>query len=474
MIVQLPRFVWASLATLGICSCASPEAQPLDPRKSEAEFRARTLEDPGLRRFAEANQVAKPAPFPPAAWDLGALTLAAFYYQPELDLARARLGQARAAGVTAGMWPNPVAGVNVENVTNAAAGVKPWIYGFSLSVPLDTLWKRGYKVEEAERRGDAALLALAEAGWRVRGRLRAALAEHLFALRDLELRRLEEEVRVDVVAALERRLSLGEIFRLDVDAGQGELSNARLAVHTAEGRVAESRAALAAAVGVPHSALKGKTFAWPELESPPPLASLSLESAQSAGLLNRIDLQGLFAEYAAAEAGLKREVASRYPDVSIGPGLLNDQGDKKLTLGLSITLPVFNQNEGPIAEADARRMEVAARFYQVQASAIGEVESASERYVAALAELGEAEKTLAMIERREQATRRAIELKELDKTALTGLRLERVQARTSRLGALKHAQDAFGALEDAVQRPLGHGSPVPVPGSSSPREEEKR
>jgi cobalt-zinc-cadmium efflux system outer membrane protein len=468
--VRIARFLVAA----GILGCAHPEPQPLDPQKSETEFRARTLEDPGLRRFMESNPGATAAPVPADSWDLNALTLAAFYYQPELDLARARLGQARAAGVTAGMWPNPVAGFNLEKVTNAAAGVKPWIYGFSLSLPLDTLWKRGYKIEESERLGEAALLALAEAGWRVRSRVRAALAEHLFALRELDLRRLEEVVRVEVVAALERKLALGEIFRLDVDAAQGELSNARLAIHTAEGRAAESRAQLAGALGVPHSALKGKSFAWPGLESPPSLASLSLETAQKTGLLNRIDLRGLLAEYDAAEAVLKREVAGRYPDVSLGPGLLNDQGDKKFTLGLSFTLPVLNQNEGPIAEADARRKEVAARFYQMQAAAIGDVEVASERYQAALAELGEAEKTLGTIDRREKATQRAIDLKELDRTALTGLRLERVQARASRLGALKRAQDALGSLEDAVQRPLGPGGAAPEPGSLNPREEGKQ
>lgn len=459
---------------LGFLGCAHPEPEPLDPRKSEAEFRARTLEDDGLRRFIEANSGFNTSPFPPASWDLGALTDVAFYYQPELDLARARLGQARAAGITAGMYPNPVAAFNLENVTNAAAGVKPWIYGFSLSLPLDTLWKRGYKIDEAERQGDAALLALAETGWRVRSRVRAALSEHLFALRDLDLRRLEEAVRIEIVSALERKLALGEIFRLDVDAAQGELSTARIAIHTAEGRVSEGRALLAGALGVPHAALKGKSFAWPGLESPPPLASLSLETAQTAGLLNRIDLRGLLAEYEAAEASLKREVASRYPDVSIGPGFLSDQGDKKFTLGLSFTIPILNQNEGPIAEADARRKQVAARFYQLQATAIGEVESASERYQTALAELDEAEKTLASIDRREKATQRAIELKELDKTALAGLRLERVQARAARLGALKRAQDALGSLEDAVQRPLGAGRAVPEPGPVNPRDEGKK
>lgn len=465
------RIVVSGLAALALWGCSAPEPHPLDPGKSEAEFRARTLEDEGLRRFVDAGPGAVAGAFPPASWDLDALTLVAFYYQPELDVARARLGQAKAAGLTAGMWPNPVAGLNVEKVTNAAAGVKPWIYGFSLSLPVDALWKRGYKVEEADRQGDAALLALAEAGWRVRSRVRASLVEHLFALRDLELRRFEETVRVEIVAALERKLVLGDIFRLDVDAAQGELSTSRVAVRSAEGRVGETRAALAAALGVPHAALRGKTFVWTDVEHPPPLQQLPLEAVQTAGLLNRLDLQGLLAEYAAAEAGLRRELANRYPDLTLGPGYLNDQGDKKFTLGLSFTLPVFNQNEGPIAEADARRKEIAARFSRLQAVAVGDVEAASERYQTALAELEEAEKALAAVDRREKATRRAIELQDLDKTALSGLRLQRVLAQTSKLDAIKHAQDALGTLEDAVQRPLLPGRVPPLPGVSSPREE---
>jgi outer membrane protein TolC len=472
--VKIVRWVGAALAAAAAWGCAGPGPEPLDPGKSEAEFRSRTLEDEGLRLFVLRNRKAEPAAFPPPAWDLAWLTLAAFYYHPDLDVARARLGQARAAGVTAGMWPNPTLGFDFEKVTNPAAGVNPWVYGFNLSVPVDTLWKRGYKVEEAERQADAALLGLAEAGWRTRSRVRAALADHLLALRELELRRLEEEVRVEVVSALERKLALGDIFRLDVDAAQGELSNARLAIHSAQGRVAESRATLAAALGVPAAALKGKTFVWPDLDRFPTLGSLDLSSAQTAGLLNRIDLRALLAEYAAAEAGLRRELAGRYPDISLAPGLLSDQGDRKVTLGLSVTLPLLNQNGGPIAEADARRHEIAARFHQLQAAVIGDVDLASERYETALRELGEAEKTLATIDRREKATRRAIELKDLDKTALVGLRLERVQAQAARLGAVRRAQEALGALEDAVERPLGTESEPPTPGTASPREDSKR
>ena len=462
--------VATGIAAMVLSGCAGVEPEPLDPVKSEAEFRARSLEDAGLRRFIESNRPAAAEAVPSAAWGLEALTLVAFYYHADLDLARARLGQARAAGITAGMWPNPVAGIDLEKVTNPAAGVTPWIYGFNLSIPIDALWKRGFKVEEGEHLSRAAVLGLAQAGWQARSRVRAALADHLLALRELELRRQDAGVRVDVVSSLERKLALGDIFRLDVDQAQGDLSGARLAIHTAEGRVAETRSLLASALGVPAAALRGKTFAWPDLDRFPALASLGLDTAQTAGLLNRLDLRGLLEEYAAAEAGLRKELANRYPDLSLSPGFLSDQGDRKFTLGLSFTIPVLNQNGGPIAEAEAKRREIAARFHQLQAAVIGDVDLGGERYQTALAELGEAEKTLVTIDRREKATQRAIELKDLDKTSLTGLRLERVQAELARLGAIKRAHDALGSLEDAVQRPLGSGSLPPEPGESSPRE----
>jgi outer membrane protein TolC len=457
------------LASFG---CAGSEPEPFDAKKNEADFRARSLQDPGLARFIAANPEAKPDAFPPARWDLRTLTFVAFYFHPDLDLARARLAQAQAGRVTAGMWPNPVAGFELSKVTNVESGLSPWVYGVNLSVPIDTLWKRGYKIEEAERGIEGAQLQLAETGWRVRSRVRAALADHLFFLRERDLRKEEEAARSRTVAALSRKLALGDIFRLDVDQAEGELHAARLSIHTAEGKVAESRMVLASALGLPGSALRDLSFSWPDLENPPSEKSLSMETALLPGLLNRLDLQGLLAEYAAALAALQREWAGRYPDVSLGPGYTYDQGQKKLNLGLSVTLPIFNQNEGPIAEAEARRKEIAARFSVLQAGAMGELETAQERYRAALAELGEAAKSLEIIARRETAVKRAVDLGDLDPTALVGLRLERVQVEESRLGSLRHAEEALGALEDAVQRPLGLRAAPPKPDSRNPREGE--
>jgi cobalt-zinc-cadmium efflux system outer membrane protein len=454
------------LASLG---CAGSDPEPLNPQKNEADFRARSLQDPGLARFMKENPEARAAVFPPARWDLRSLTFVAFYFHPDLDLARARLAQAQAGRVTAGQWPNPVAAFDLSKVTNVEPGIKPWVYGVNLSVPIDTLWKRGYRIEEADRGIEGAQLQLAETGWRVRSRVRGALSDHLFFLRELELRKEEEAARSRTVVALERKLALGDIFRLDVDAAQGELHAARVSIHTAEGKVAESRMVLASALGLPGTALRGVPFEWPELETPPDEEGLSIKTALLPGLLNRLDLQALLAEYASALTALKREWASRYPDISLGPGYTYDQGQRKLNLGLSMTLPIFNQNEGPIAEAEARRKEIAARFAVLQSGVMGELETALERYRAAQAELAESRKTLDLLARREASLRRAVELGDLDPTALLGLRLERVQAEESRLGSLRHAEEALGALEDALERPLGSRSGSPAPEPETPR-----
>src|SRR5262245_7065142 len=128
----------ALIVLSALWGCAGPEPQPLDPVKSEAEFRSRTLDDPGLKRFAESNGISKA--FPPSPWDLPSLTLVAFYFNPDLDVARARLVQGRAGVMTAGMWPNPTLGATLEKAYKVEPGLTPWVYAFNLSVPLDALW----------------------------------------------------------------------------------------------------------------------------------------------------------------------------------------------------------------------------------------------------------------------------------------------------------------------------------------------
>ena len=81
---------------------------------------------------------------------------------------------------------------------------------------------------------------------------------------------------------------------------------------------------------------------------------------------------------------MQLEIAKQYPDVHLNPGYELDQTDNKWTLGLTVDLPLLNQNQGGIAEAKAKRAQAAAHFLSVQANAISEIDNALAGYDAAL------------------------------------------------------------------------------------------
>jgi outer membrane protein TolC len=451
------------LLVFALAGCSGLDPQPLDPVRSEQEFRARRLDDPSLTSYLQSHGET------PETWNLERLTLAAFYYHPDLDVARARLAGDRGGETTAGSWPNPTLNADLEKVMgNPGAGVSPWVYGFNLQMPLDFLWKRGYRVDEARARTVAGRFELAEVAWQVRRRLRTALLDEVLARREVELRQAELSLRSALSTTASRLLSVGEASRLEADRARAELAAARVALDEVQGRAAATRAVLASAIGVPVRALETVSVEWPGVDA---LPAVSIESLQQVGLLNRLDVRRGLAEYAAAEAALGLELVKRYPDVTLGPGYLFDQGDRKFTVGLSISLPIFNQNAGPIAEAEARRKEAAARFLAIQARAIGEFEEAAARYRANLRQLASLKDATDATARRLEGVRRAVELGEADRVTLLGLQLERAIVEFARFDALRRAQEALGALEDALQHPVGSEFHIP---ESSPRLEEKK
>jgi outer membrane protein, heavy metal efflux system len=420
------------------------------------------MAEPGLQAYVQKNFGHAVSPWPPKTWDLRTLSLAALYFNPAIETARARLANAEAAVVTAGARPNPA-------VSIAPGFPSPYLFNLDLAVPIETAGKRGHRIQSARSLDQAAQLDLADAAWRVRSGVRVALVNCLLASRNLDSLRSEEEFRREQASILEQRLAVGEISRPEVDLARIELSKMRLVIAAAEGRVSESNAALAASIAIPVGALQGIDFSWTDLDSPPSAESLSSAVIQQDAVLNRLDVRRSLAQYAAAEAELQLEISKQYPDFQIGPGYTYEERNSFFTIGFSTTLPVFNRNQGPIAEAEARRTEAAAAFLAKQAQVVAESEEALALYTAALKELAEADQSLRTLQDAQlQTMHQAIHLGEEDRLALNGMQIDiSVLART-RLDALARAQGALGELEDAVQCPLDPGDVFPADPESSP------
>jgi outer membrane protein TolC len=430
--------------------------QPLSPAETASSLAARILNDPGLRQFAEQNLGQTLDAWPPKAWDLRLLTLAAFYFSPTLETARARAAAAEAVILTAGAHPNPT-------ITLTPGVPSPYLLGFDFQMPIETAGKRGYRLEKARNLSEAAKLDVAETAWKVRSGVRAALLDHFTAVRNLALLRSEEEMRTQQITLLAQRLQVGDIARPELGAGRLALVETQIAIHAAEGRIGETRAALAAAIGIPVSGIQSVQLSWSDFEEPPSEQSLSPKLVQAEAVLNRLDVRRALIEYAAAEAALQVEIAKQYPDFQIGPGYQLEERNSFFTVGLAVTLPIRNRNQGPIAEAEARRKEAAARFLSAQAQVIAQSDVALARYGAAVRELGEARESLTRLQgEREQMTTRAVQIGEFDRLALNGVMLERSAVAQAWFGALVRAQQALGELEDAVERPLAPGDMPPL------------
>lgn len=454
------------------CATRKYQAQPISPPQTAAAFEARTLDSPGLKEFVEANRQVQD-PWPPPAWDLGFLTLAAFYYHPDLDVARAQIRSAEAAVITAGTRPNPSLNV-ASGPANFPEGI-PWTFAFDLALPVETARRRQLRVDQAKQLTEVARLQLAETAWQVRARLRGVLLEHLLAQRQLQLLHGEQAVRSGILGLVERRVAAGEAANPDGQAARIDLANLSLEIQSAERQVEQTRAALAEAIGVPVAALEGISLSWPALEHPPGVQSLSPAEIQREAVLNRIDLRRSLAEYAAAEAGLRLEIAQQHPGFQWGPAYEFAEGASRFLLGAGMPLPIFNRNQGPIAEAEARRKETASRFLALQAEVIGESQRALAGYRASLVKLDEATKSLVRLQsEKENMVRVSFAAGESDALVLRQAQAEGYTAQRAWWDALHTAETALGDLENAVQRPLGPGEAYPEPSAySSPSGRQK-
>ena len=455
-----------------VAGCANEPPAALSPAANAAALEARSLADPRLRQFIAA-ELGHGAPADGTPWGLARLTLAALYYHPDLDIARARLAAAGAAVETARQLPNPTLNLAAVLGTGGAAlpaGAAPLTIGPVIDFVIETAGKRGYRTARATHLAAAARAEVTEAAWQVRGRVRAALADVWAAHGRLALLRRRLAVQDALVGLLETRLAAGAASAPDV--ARERIRRARLALSLRDGEraLADARARLAAAVAVPAEALDRVALSFDAFDRATALpAPAALGALRRQALTGRSDVKAALARYAAAQSALQLAIAGRYPDVTLGPGYEYDFGVDKYLFGPSLMLPIFNQNEGPIAEAAAARREAAARFTALQAGIIAAIDRAAADYRAAGAALATADSLAGDAGRREEQVRRAFAAGAVDRPALLAAELEAAAARRSQFAASVEEVKARGSLEDALQQPLfGPAAAFPASADAAP------
>lgn len=459
----------ALAAAVLLQGCRSIAPAPLAPEQSAAALVARTLDDPGLRAFIEANLEPPPGTWPPPRWDLATLTLAALYYQPGLDVSRARWARVEAGVETASGRPNPVLTLAPEFSSNPEQGLSPWLATIHLDWTIETAGKRGHRIDRARALSGAERYVVAGEAWRVRGSVRTALLD--LAVARARAAGLADEVSAqqELVSLLEERVRAGAASFSDLTQPRLASIQASADRADAERQQRDALARLAEAVGVPSRALEAVELDFSLESEGAPLLELDESDAKRAALLGRPDLLGELARYAAAEAALELELARQYPDLHLGSGYQLDQGQNKWAIGATVELPLLNRNQGPIAEAEAAREEAAAQFVALQASVLAQVERALANRRGASEQVSRLDALVTERNAQLERARSALALGAFDRPSVVSAQAELARGRVALVEARAQLQRALGDLEAAVQGPLVRPEAVerserPLPG----------
>ncbi len=297
---------------------------------------------------------------------------------------------------------------------------------------------------------EAACFRVSSRAWAARSRVRASMLELYGAQDNIRLLETEQRLHDEVIKKLTAQMEAGDASPFEQTQARLGLNRTRLALQDAQRIAATGEAKLAAAVGVPLSAIRAVKLDFSNFTR---LPEAGAGTSRRRALTQRADLMALLADYAATESALRLEIARQYPDLRLNPGYDYNQGQNRWQLGFNLELPV-NRNLGPIAQAAARRKTAEARFLAQQSVIQGELDIALADYQASRAKATTAAQLAKEAATAADTTKRMIEAGDVSPLEFTRRQIEASAADLGLMAARMEAQTAAGSLEDAMQAPL--------------------
>lgn len=342
------------MAMLGACAHPQPYvAVPVHPEHTVTEREARGL-----------------APKPSGqAWSDADLMRAALASNPRIAEAQARYRTTLAAAKTARQKPALTLTLTAEYANESPH----WGYGAAADIPVDAGLRRNERVTTADLQALSAWYDYVDVVWSVSAALQKARLDRQGAELEIAVAQHAADLRRQRLAVLERRIAAGQDARGVGLTAQAELIAAEHKVIDAQARREAAVQALAAALAVNPSTVRGILLASPG----PATGSGDLAGWRRDAALTRAEVLKAIADYDLAESALRLEVAKQYPEVRLGPAYMYDHGVSKLPFTLSLVLPPPDRNRRAIEQAEASRAAAGRSLEAVQAQVLARVDTAA-------------------------------------------------------------------------------------------------
>ena len=450
----------AAIFIITVSGCATDkfDNRPIAISKISNNLLTKSLTTDDLRACTTKHPPKDSVDWPPSEWSLNSMTTAAFCMNIDIQAARLKLDIAIAAVTTAAQRPNPVVQLPLQKTLKPSTGQSPWSLGLALDFPIETAGKRDLRMLVANDNVAAAQLNISRVSWAVRSQLRLLLLSLWFSEERTKLLQKQVEIEERLEQLIEHRSVVGYASTFEVSQQWHALVQARKNIAGNLQDVDSVKIKIASLVGVRTSAFGLTPFNVREfgnLRAIPPDEKTRLSVLQ-----NRADVLSSLVDYESSQSALQLEVAKQYPDLHLGPGYTLDQGSRKIGLTFSgLELPLFNQNQGAIAEARGRRLEAESKVKKMVETAFLETDLATKAYDASIIAFNYAQTQYSFAGRRLAAAHASLFSGEDDQISVLSAEKSKVDSELNLLDAILQIQHAIGQIEDAMQHPLHE--PIP-------------
>jgi len=327
-----------------------------------AESVDRALAPPAAQALKARAESLKHPMLPPVVVDLehglspDAAAVIAVLVNPSLRAVRDKRALADAQLLQAGLLPNPQLVASLEPVTGGATAGTYTAYSYGATWDLNGLITRRAKLDSARANRSAVALDVAWQEWQVAQAAKLAV----FSLASLqEQEALSQEVKdrlAENLAVVRKAAQTGLMSALDLAAAETANNEAQASLVEIRKQLRQGQLMLNQALGEPPQTVMPlrKDITLPShLELPAEQDILSgLEE-------RRLDLAGLREGYESQEADVRVAILGQFPKINLGVSQARDTGNVvSLPMTVTIDLPIFDRNQGVIAEERATRRQL--------------------------------------------------------------------------------------------------------------------
>jgi len=298
-----------------------------------------------------AASAAGPEPTPPLRWSDVA---AAVDRHPLLREAVARARGAAGAAAAAGALPNPVLGLSAGEGRPRDGGASRREWGYSLELPLEFLATRGPRVAAARATEEGVRQDAMQVRAQVTRELRRTFVALVHDQSVVEAGDALAGQATQLAALVRKRAERGEGRPTEVPRAEIELERLRNTVERARATAEATRLRLSTWLGAPvDRADADLSAALPLL----PLMELEERVLESSPVV-----KASRARLLAASEEASAERWERFPKLALGGSHATELDRTSSTLAATVTLPLWNWNQGKVRQAEAAQEAERARL----------------------------------------------------------------------------------------------------------------